>query len=118
MSDSESAPDSGPAIIDRTAAPAEGTDHDAVLSLMSDDYARSILDALAEQPLSARELVERLDASRATVYRRLDRLDSAGVVESSMSIHPEGHHRKEFRITVERMYLTFGSDGVTVEITA
>jgi predicted transcriptional regulator len=52
------------------------------------------------------------------VYRRLDTLESAGVVESSMSIHPDGHHRKEFRITVEQVRLTFGSDGITVELGA
>ena len=117
-----SAPGSVPRTVDSNAGPTERqnveADHEAMLSLMSDDYARSILDALGEQPLAARELVERLDVSRATVYRRLDTLESAGVVESSMSIHPDGHHRNEYRLTVEQMQLTFGSDGITVELTA
>jgi predicted transcriptional regulator len=120
MSDSESASGGVAATIDRTAArperEPEGVDREAMLSLMSDEYARDILNVLGEEPLAARELVDRLDASRATVYRRLNRLESAGVVESSMTIHPEGHHRKEFRTTVERMDLTFGSDGVMVNV--
>ncbi|MFB6228344.1 MAG: ArsR/SmtB family transcription factor, partial [Halobacteriales archaeon] len=66
---------------------------EAILSLLNDEYARDILDALGRESLSARELTDRMDASRPTVYRRLDSLEEAGVVESTMQIHPEGHHR-------------------------
>jgi predicted transcriptional regulator len=108
-------------MIDRSAGVTERgieeADQEAILSLMSDDYARRILDALGTQALSARELVERLDASRATVYRRLDRLEETGIVESSMEIHPDGHHRKQFRVTIERVNLAFDPDGVTVNVT-
>ncbi len=120
MSKSESAPRAVRPTIERNSDSLdEGgamADGDEILSLVSDEYAQRILDALGEEPLAARELVNRLDASRATVYRRLNRLESTGVVESSMTIHPEGHHRKEFRITVERMDLTFGSDGVMIDV--
>lgn len=122
MSNSQSAPRRSRPMIDPEVSPAEqpneGVDEETMLSLMSDNYARSILDALGDQPLCARELVERLDASRPTVYRRLDRLESAGIVDSSMSVHPEGHHRKQFRVAVEDVHLNFGSGGVTVEVTA
>jgi DNA-binding HxlR family transcriptional regulator len=121
MSNSESAAGTVAPVIDRKGTPTEqpddDLDRDTVLSLVSDDYAHDILEALGEEPLAARELVGRLDASRATVYRRLDELESSGIVESSMAIHPEGHHRKEFRIDVEGVRLSFGSDGVSVEIT-
>lgn len=120
MSKSESAPRAVRPTIERNSDSLDGgsamADGDEILSLVSDEYAQRILDALGEEPLAARELVNRLDASRATVYRRLNRLESTGVVESSMTIHPEGHHRKEFRITVERMDLTFGSDGVMIDV--
>jgi predicted transcriptional regulator len=95
----------------------EEADQEAILSLMSDDYARRILDALGAQSLSARELTDRMDASRATVYRRLDKLEEAGIVESTMEIHPEGHHRKQFQITVDHVNLAFEPDGVTVNVT-
>jgi len=87
-----------------------------VLSLLSDEYARELLSVLSEESLSARELVERLDMSRATIYRRLDRLESAGVLESSMCIDPDGHHRKCFQVVVARMQLMFESDGLTLEV--
>jgi DNA-binding transcriptional ArsR family regulator len=91
-------------------------DTDEFLSLVSDDYARRVLAALADEPLPARAVVERIDASRPTVYRRLERLEAAGVVESSMSVHPDGHHRRQFRVAVERVRLGLERDGVAVDV--
>lgn len=90
-------------------------DADAILELLSDDHARSVLDELDEAPRSANELVERLDSSRTTVYRRLDSLESAGLVRSSISVRANGHHRHRYRIAVDRVCLGFGGDGSTVE---
>jgi DNA-binding transcriptional ArsR family regulator len=87
-----------------------------VLSLLSDEYAREILNLLVDQPHSARELVNRLDMSRATVYRRLDDLESAGVVESSLCLDPDGHHRKCFSAAVDCLRLLFESDGLRLEV--
>lgn len=87
-----------------------------VLSLLSDEYARKMLNVLVEDSLSARALSEQLDMSRATVYRRLNRLESAGVVQSSMAVDPEGYHRKQFSVVVDRMQLMFRSDGVSLEV--
>jgi predicted transcriptional regulator len=53
--------------------------------------------------------------SRATVYRRLDRLESAGVLESSMRIDLDGHHRKRYRVVVDRLQLCVESDGLSLE---
>jgi predicted transcriptional regulator len=121
MSNSQSPPGPVSPIIDRSAGATEpgieDADQETILSLMSDEYARGILDALGTGSLSARELINRMDASRATVYRRLDRLEEAGIVESSMEIHPEGHHRKQFQVTVDRVNLAFEPDGVTVNVT-
>ncbi|WP_254763401.1 winged helix-turn-helix domain-containing protein [Natrinema marinum] len=90
-------------------------DSNAAVRLLSDDYARSVLDELDEGPLSAKELVERLDISRPTVYRRLDSLESAGLVQSSISVRADGHHQRRYCVSVDRIRLTFESDGITVE---
>jgi DNA-binding transcriptional ArsR family regulator len=122
MSNFESARGTAPPLIDHDGASTEQRDgepdRETVLSLVNDEYAHDILSALGNRPLAARELIERLDASRATVYRRLNKLESAGIVESSMSIHPEGYHRKKFRMCVEGVHLRFGADGVSVEISS
>jgi len=90
-------------------------DAEAALRLLSDDHARRVLDELDEEPLSARELAERLESSRATVYRRLNSLESAGLVRSSIDVRAGGHHRRRYRIAVDRVRLGFGDGGVTVE---
>lgn len=86
-----------------------------VLSLLSDEYARKILRALGEEPLSIAAVEDRLDISRTTAYRRLDRLESAGVVEGSLDLRPDGHHRRQFRLCVDRTRVRFERDGLAVE---
>lgn len=120
MSYSQSPPGSAGPALNRSADPSEHridtVDREAILSLLSDEYARQILDILGREILSARELTDRMDASRATMYRRLDRLEEAGVVKSTMQIHPDGHHRKQFQVTIEHVNFAFDRNGVTVEV--
>lgn len=87
-------------------------DAEEFLSLLGDEYTREILTTLGDQSLPAREIVDRSSVSRPTVYRRLDRLEEAGLVETTMSLHPDGHHRKEFRIVVEKVELRPGDDAL------
>lgn len=101
--------ESGPAAKTRDLAPT------TLLELLDDDYARGILEATTEQAVPARELAERLDASRATVYRRLERLEEAGLVEPTMTYDADGYHRKEFRATLRSVTVTL--DGGAVDTT-
>jgi DNA-binding transcriptional ArsR family regulator len=89
-----------------------------LLSLLGDDHARSVLRVLADGPRPASDLVDELTISRPTVYRRLDRLESAGLVESSMRIREGGHHRKRFHLAVDSAEVGFDGDGLTVEVSA
>lgn len=89
-----------------------------LLSLLGDDHARNVLRVLAEGPRPAAEIVDELPISRPTVYRRLDSLESAGLVESSMRIREGGHHRKRFRLAVDSAEVGFDGDGLTVEVNA
>jgi DNA-binding transcriptional ArsR family regulator len=104
--------DPGPASDDPGATDGS-VDCEELLSLLGDEHAREIVSLVAEEPLAAREIVDHLDVSRATVYRRLNRLTDAGLVEVSLSVHPDGHHRKRFRVSREEFLLTF-DDGVSM----
>lgn len=86
-------------------------DPDELLSLLGDEYTREILTTLGNESLPAIEIVDRSGISRPTVYRRLNRLEAAGVVEAAMTLHPDGQHRKEFRVAVDGLELPLGSDG-------
>ncbi|ELZ16906.1 transcriptional regulator TrmB [Natrinema thermotolerans DSM 11552] len=108
-----------PARKERRPTPSENDetviDTETALDLLSDDHARRLLDELDGNQLSATELAERADSSRATVYRRLDSLEDAGLVRSAMSVRADGHHRQRYHIAVDRVRLEFGSDGLAIE---
>lgn len=101
-----------PGELDQSATTPQSED---VLELLADEHAQSILRTLRDGPRPAQDLVDDCEASRPTVYRRLDALEDAGVVESRTALHPDGHHRKEFAVAVESisMELADGSFAVT-----
>jgi DNA-binding HxlR family transcriptional regulator len=104
------APETDPTASDTT-APSDATE---LLSVIGDEYARVVLRTLGDNALTAREITDRVDASRATVYRRLNRLTEIGVVETSMAYDANGHHRTQFRVTVDGLWFEFG-DRITVD---
>lgn len=96
------------------------TDADEFLALLDDDYAQRIFEVLSEEPRPARELADACDASRATVYRRLNRLEEHDLVHVEQELHPDGYHRKVFRSTFERatIELVDGSPQVRLVVAA
>jgi predicted transcriptional regulator len=89
-------------------------DSGELLSLLSDDNAREILTAITEEQLRAREIADRLDISRTTVYRRLNQLEAIGVVETSFSLDPDGHHCKQFHAALDQVVVSIGADRIAV----
>lgn len=105
-------------------APSQGT-HEAddpspsttvVFELLDDELSWSIVNAVRDEPKPARKLVNECDGSRPTVYRRLDRLETAGIVDSSMELHPDGHHRKVFTTDTEAISLDLGDGEFTASV--
>ena len=87
-----------------------------VFELLDDALSWSIVNAVREEPKPARKLVEECDGSRPTVYRRLDRLETAGIVDSYVELHPDGHHRKVFTTDAEAISLDLGDGGFTASV--
>lgn len=92
----------------------------AVLEAVHDDYARSILRLVSTEPLSGPELVEKIDASKPTVYRRLSDLEDLGLVETRIRPDNGGHHAKVYVADVDAVHVRFedGDVSVTVEQSA
>jgi len=84
------------------------------LDLLNDSYAQQILTALCSGPQRGRELTDSCDFSRPTVYRRLSRLESAGLVHAELHIDPDGNHCKEFSLARDRLHLTIDNGIITV----
>lgn len=87
---------------------------DELLELLGDEYTSRILETIVEQPRTGREIVDAADVSKATAYRRLERLEGAGIVGSTMKVDEDGHHCKRFHASVQSIRVGFGEDGLTV----
>lgn len=96
--------------------PASEVDTDAVLELLSDKYARQVLESLCDRPAAAPALAESMPASRATIYRRLNDLEAAGIVEAAVAVDPDGHHRKRYHLVVDDLQVRFGVDGIEIDL--
>ncbi|WP_121820080.1 ArsR/SmtB family transcription factor [Halostella salina] len=98
------------------AATTDGADPADLLSLLGDGTTRRVLEAVADQPRSAREVVELADVSRVTAYRHLDRLEGAGLVDSATVYDSNGHHHAEYWAVCEEIVVEFSGDGVELVV--
>lgn len=86
------------------------------LQLLADPIARDILQALSGMALSAAEVAEWSDCSRTTVYRRLDRLEEAGLVTTELTVDPDGHHHRTYHKRIDALTLSVCPEGFDAEI--
>ncbi|MFC6955016.1 winged helix-turn-helix domain-containing protein [Halorubellus litoreus] len=87
-----------------------------VLTLLAADHTQKILGHIHDSPTPARAVVEVCDASRTTVYRRLNRLVDAGLVDTRMTLDPDGHHRTVFETTIDEITLDLTDDGYALDV--
>jgi len=87
-----------------------------LLELLDNRHTRSILRALCRGPKRGRDLRDACEASRATIYRRLDRLEAAGVVETELYVDPDGHHCETYRLRLDRLHVAVESGTVSVTV--
>ena len=87
----------------------EEPDVETIGALLEDPTVRAILTQTSQEPMSATTLSERCDASKPTVYRRLDDLRDCGLLVERTKPDPDGgHHRTVYATNLER---------ITVEVT-
>jgi predicted transcriptional regulator len=85
-----------------------------ILTRLNAAYAQQILEAISTDAKPARDIAVECGASRATVYRRLNSLQEAGLVETEMQYDGDGHHRTVFRTDFESLALEMTVDGLTM----
>lgn len=74
-----------------------------VLRALSDPKCRAMLRATAKGALTAGELSEELDLPLSTVYRKLERLVDASLIEETCRITSHGKHPSQYRCAVDRV---------------
>ncbi|ELZ20551.1 transcriptional regulator [Halosimplex carlsbadense 2-9-1] len=90
---------------------------DELLELLDAAYTRSILEAIRTEPKPARAIADTCGASRPTVYRRLNRLQEAGLVDTDLACDTDGHHRTVFEAAFESLTIGFTDAGLSVTAT-
>ncbi|WP_284011373.1 ArsR/SmtB family transcription factor [Haloarcula pelagica] len=85
-----------------------------ILTRLNAAYAQQILETISTEAKPARDIAVECGASRATVYRRLNSLQEAGLVETEMQYDGDGHHRTVFKTNFESLALEMTVDGLTV----
>ena len=105
-----------PEVLERGSETEESITAENLLDILGDDYAQRIIEVLAGQPAPATTIVDQVNASRPTVYRRLNSLEAAGVVEDTVALDPDGHHRKRFHLVVEDINFQFDTDGIDITL--
>lgn len=88
-----------------TDSPVADPDLATLVDLLDDEHARTILAATSAEPLSASALSERCGVSPSAVYRRLDRLVDAGLLDERTRPRSDGHHDTVYVAALERFEL-------------
>lgn len=89
---------------------------DQLVDLLGDEYTRQVLETIADGPMGGREIAEATSISRPTVYRRLNRLQELGLVETSMALCADGNHHKQYRAVLETANLRLDGSGLTASV--
>jgi len=76
---------------------------DAVLDVLSDEYAREILAATSVKPMSAQQLAEACEMSEPTVYRRIERLREHDLLGERTEIRDDGNHHSVYTATLSEL---------------
>jgi len=90
---------------------------DDLLDVLGDEYTRSVLEAIRNEPMSGTEVADATSMSKPTAFRRLNDLADIGLLEVQHRIDADdGHHHKEYHLVVDSVSVTFGDDlDVTVD---
>ncbi len=94
------------------------TDDDlaVVVDVLDDPYTRTILLQTVDEALSADELVDEIETSRSTVYRRIRRLVELDLLKETQELNPDGNHFNTYRARLDRVTINLGTDSFEIDI--
>lgn len=83
----------------------DGSEFETIVGLLDDEYAREILRATSQEPMTVPELSDRSEASPATLYRRIEQLQELALLAEQTTIDPDGHHATAYATTLEGLHI-------------
>lgn len=102
-------------IVQRLINQAKSKHNNEVLNVLGDQKARHCLSYLVDNSATAKEIGNATRYSLPTVYRRLNALNQANLIEEQTQIDPDGNHVKTFTAVAEQVRINI-ADGFQIEI--
>ena len=87
-----------------------------VLDVFGDPIARATLVIANSGPVSVKEIAEHLDVSNPTIYRRIEPLVDANLLEERRRIDTDGNQHKEYETILDEATFSIDGDSYTVDI--
>ena len=87
-----------------------------LLTALDDSDCRAVLEVTGDEPLSAKEIVERCDIPSSTAYRKIERLVDLGLLREGLRIRSSGKHASEYSCCIEGVELSIGEDGTELRV--
>jgi DNA-binding transcriptional ArsR family regulator len=91
-------------------------DFETIVGLLDDEYARRILTATSQEPMTVPELSDRSEAAESTLYRRVEQLTDAGLVTEQTRVRSDGHHDTVYAATLRGCHVTLRDGQFEVEL--
>lgn len=95
----------------------DGSSNGALLTLLGDTHVQTILCTTNSQPMSAGMLTETCDASRATIYRRVDDLLDHDLLTEQLKIDENGNHYTVYEANLDHIDITLDGGDFEVHVT-
>jgi len=80
-----------------------------VCAALDDPDCREIIRSL-DEPMTAAELTSRCDIPQSTLYRKLELLSEATLLEESTEIRRDGHHASKYSVAFEEIGLSLDEE--------
>jgi DNA-binding transcriptional ArsR family regulator len=88
-----------------------------LLTLLGDEHVQAMLRATTRTSMSASMLTETCDASRATIYRRIDDLLEHDLLIERLEIDGEGNHYKVYEANLEHVAIHLDDGEFEIQVT-
>ncbi|WP_135305106.1 ArsR/SmtB family transcription factor [Haloarcula amylovorans] len=88
-----------------------------ILDILSDEYARDILAATSIKPMSAQQLADECEMSEPTVYRRVERLQTHGLLDEQTKVRTENNHYSVYTATLSEFSLALDTGSFEAAVT-
>jgi DNA-binding transcriptional ArsR family regulator len=100
----------------RIGGDADTVDCERVFTALEDPDCRTLLEATADEALTAQELTDRCDIPRSTTYRKVELLAEAGLLEEQVRLRADGKHASEYRRAFDGLVVSMDAGELEVDL--